>query len=492
MSIFDIFRKGKKTEPQKIIDAEALGLDPLFEDAAWLVLKMSYYSESSLQRKLKIGYNRALRIEDELENVGIIGPVINPMVPREILINDERKLEDVLRSIRDNGFQQDGQVCIITDEETKRKVDEIKQRTIEINSFNYQEFCPFDIVAFSYGQEFAKWKGFYIITINGDVYHAHSEMNIVELFTICPPLSQCKFGVRTAEATPEDYSYFYMGAGNHLFVNDIISNEVKGLCKWMDKIDLYQQWKYVVLQALEKYKAVADGKSGNWADLQKSTSKLLTGKAFFITQFRGGWDNEWPEPMIVFLSKGKMRSVDDLFFYNSKNEVPREIRGGSGTVKISTDKSIEGPIGGETDGEMSGRLLVAAGFKNFWFYEIDFSKIDSSIDEFRYIILNYQNAFGNTRKMLSFPFFKIKAIGFPVYYSNKKDYYDYLSDMVPQIIDDNNCLLYDSILYKDDFNCVLVGSFIRVNSTDWRYEAKWEPIDFKDYLGSLGFDADDK
>ena len=490
MSIFDFFRKGKKTEPKRIIDANALGLDPLFEDAARLVLQMSYYSESSLQRKLGIRYNRALQIEDELENVGIIGPIINPMVPREILINDERKLEDVLRSIKDNGFQQDGQVCVITDEETKRKVDEIKQRIIEINSSNYQDYCPFDIVAFSYGQEFAKWKGFYIITINGDVYHAHSEMNIVELLTICPPLSQCKFGVRTAETTPEDYSYFYMGAGNHLFVNDIISNEVKGLCKWMDKTDLYQQWECVVLKALEKYKE--DRKSGNRADLRKSISKLLTGKVFFITQFRGGWDDEWPEPIMIFLSNGKIRTDKDLFFYNSKDEVPREIRGGSGTVKISTDKSIEGPIGGETDGEISGRLLVAAGFKNFWFYEIDFSKIDNSIDEFRYIILDYQNAFRDSRKMLSYPSFKIKAIRFPVYYSKKKDYFDFLSDMVPQIIDEDSCLLHDSILYKNNFNCVLVGSFIRVNSTEWRYEAKWEPIDFKDYLGSLGFDVDDK
>lgn len=479
------FKKKDKAEQKWIFDAEALGLDPLIEDAARMVLQMSYYSKSSLQRKLKIGYSRALRIEDDLEIVGIIGPVINPMVPREILINDERKLEDVLRSIRDNGFQQEGQVCIITDEDTKRKIDEIKQRIIELNSSNYQDYCPFDIVAFSYGQEFAKWKGFYIITINGDVYHAHSEMNIVELFTICPPLSQCKFGARTAEATPEDYSYLYMGAGNHLFVNDIISNEVKELCKWMDRIDLYQQWEYLVLQALEKYKEVTDRKSGNRTNLQNSISKLLTGKAFFITQFRGGWDNEWPEPIMVFLSKGKMRTDDDLFFYNSRNEVPRDIRGGTGTVKITTDKSIEGPIVGETDGELSGRLLVAAGFKNFWFYEIDFSKIDSSIDEFRYIILDYQNAFSSSRKTLSYPSFKIKAIRFPVYYSKKKDYFDFLSDMVPQIIDKDNCLLYDSILYKNIFNCVLVGSFIRVNSAGWRYEAKWEPIVFKDYLETL-------
>jgi hypothetical protein len=43
MSIFDIFKKKKKEEPKKIIDAVALGLDPLFEDAVRLVAQMSYY-----------------------------------------------------------------------------------------------------------------------------------------------------------------------------------------------------------------------------------------------------------------------------------------------------------------------------------------------------------------------------------------------------------------------------------------------------------------
>ena len=89
MSILDIFKKKKKEEPKRIIDAVAVGLDPMFEDAARLVAQMSYYSKSYLQRKLKIGYNQAERIEEELEYAGIIGPIIESMVPREILIVTE-------------------------------------------------------------------------------------------------------------------------------------------------------------------------------------------------------------------------------------------------------------------------------------------------------------------------------------------------------------------------------------------------------------------
>ena len=120
MSIFDIFKKKKKEEPKKIIDAVALGLDPLFEDAVRLVAHMPYYSKAGLQRCLNIGYNQAERIEEELEYAGIIGPIIEPMVPREILITDEKKLEDVLLSIQENGLLPDGMVHTIANEEIKR------------------------------------------------------------------------------------------------------------------------------------------------------------------------------------------------------------------------------------------------------------------------------------------------------------------------------------------------------------------------------------
>ena len=484
MSIFNFFRKKREPEPERLIDAEALGLDPQFEDAARVVVQMSYFSESNLQRKLNIGYSRITQITIELELTGIIGPIIEPMVPREILVNDETKLDEMLLSIQENGFHSEEQVCTITDEEIKRKLEEIKQNSIEITSSNYRDYCPFDIAAFSITQRPIKWEGFILITIDGNVYHAHSDMNMFELITICPPLSECKFGIGGAKGVPENYSYLYMGAGNHLFVHDAIAKDMKALCQDMDKIDILQQWEYLVLKALkEASNPTCDKLLSNLL-----ISKVLAGKEFFVTQFKGGWNDEWPDPIIILLSNGKMRTEDDLLFYNSKNEVPREIRGGSATVKISADGSIEGPIIGDTDGEMSGRLLVAAGFEQFWFYEIDFSKIDSSIDEFQYIILDYKNAFEKSRKMLSYPSFKIKAIRFPQYVSNKKDYGGFLSDMVPQIVDEDNCLLFDAIQFKTVFSSILVGRFIRVDSESWRYEPRWETIDFEKYINEKGLD----
>ena len=214
-----------------------------------------------------------------------------------------------------------------------------------------------------------------------------------------------------------------------------------------------------------------------------SLHKILSGKVYFISQFDGGWDDEWPEPLIMLLSEGKMRTNDDLLFYNSSNEIDREIRGGRGSVKISADKSIEGPIDGYDDGEYSGRILRAAGYNNFWFYEIDFSQINDSIDRCEYIILDYDNFIGKTKNVITLPSFFVKVIKVPSY-SKKKDYFEFLSDMVPCINNGDNCLVTDIIPFKNISNCLLVGSFVRINSSEWKYESKWEAIDLEDFINS--------
>ena len=66
--------------------------DPLFEDAARTILQANTASASFLQRKLSIGYARAARILDELQNAGIIGPGEGAKA-RDILIT---KIEDIL------------------------------------------------------------------------------------------------------------------------------------------------------------------------------------------------------------------------------------------------------------------------------------------------------------------------------------------------------------------------------------------------------------
>lgn len=72
-------------------------LDPLFADAARIVVTHQQGSASLLQRKLKLGYNRAGRIIDQLEGIGVIGPFRGSKA-REVLFGDEFGLEEFLRS----------------------------------------------------------------------------------------------------------------------------------------------------------------------------------------------------------------------------------------------------------------------------------------------------------------------------------------------------------------------------------------------------------
>ena len=72
--------------------------DPLFEEAAILVVKCREGSTAMIQRKFSLGYNRAGRIMDELEKVGIVGPQ-NGRRPREVLIHDETSLKELLSNM---------------------------------------------------------------------------------------------------------------------------------------------------------------------------------------------------------------------------------------------------------------------------------------------------------------------------------------------------------------------------------------------------------
>ena len=62
--------------------------DELFNDAVKLVTEMGVASASVIQRHFKIGYARAARLLDELEDKGIVGPVKGAK-PREILVAPE-------------------------------------------------------------------------------------------------------------------------------------------------------------------------------------------------------------------------------------------------------------------------------------------------------------------------------------------------------------------------------------------------------------------
>lgn len=80
-------------------DVDMQHLDPLFEDAARLIVLSQSGSTSLIQRKFSIGYNRAGRIMDQMEKAGIVG-VASGSKPREVLIQDEMSLENLLSNFR--------------------------------------------------------------------------------------------------------------------------------------------------------------------------------------------------------------------------------------------------------------------------------------------------------------------------------------------------------------------------------------------------------
>ena len=78
--------------------------DALFEDAARVIVMHQQGSTSLIQRKLKLGYNRAGRLIDQLEAAGVVGPFEGSKA-REVLIKDELSLEQLLNNLREKHSQ---------------------------------------------------------------------------------------------------------------------------------------------------------------------------------------------------------------------------------------------------------------------------------------------------------------------------------------------------------------------------------------------------
>ncbi len=73
-------------------------IDPMFEDAAKVIVRHQQGSVSLLQRRLKLGYSRAARIVDQLEEAGIVGPNDGSKA-RTVLVENEEQLETILRNL---------------------------------------------------------------------------------------------------------------------------------------------------------------------------------------------------------------------------------------------------------------------------------------------------------------------------------------------------------------------------------------------------------
>lgn len=79
-------------------DVDLGNRDPLFEEAARLIVQSQSGSTSLIQRRMKLGYNRAGRLMDQLEAAGVVGPNLGSKV-REVLFKTEYELEQYLDSL---------------------------------------------------------------------------------------------------------------------------------------------------------------------------------------------------------------------------------------------------------------------------------------------------------------------------------------------------------------------------------------------------------
>ena len=76
-------------------------IDALFEEVAKAIVMSQQGSTSMIQRRFSIGYNRAGRLMDQMEKAGIVGAAQGAK-PREVLIQDENSLENLLAQLRNN------------------------------------------------------------------------------------------------------------------------------------------------------------------------------------------------------------------------------------------------------------------------------------------------------------------------------------------------------------------------------------------------------
>ncbi len=83
----------------RVADVDVQHLDPLFEEAARLIIVKQQGSTSLIQRKFSIGFNRAGRLMDQLERVGVVGPAQGSK-PRDVLIQDEASLQMLIDNVQ--------------------------------------------------------------------------------------------------------------------------------------------------------------------------------------------------------------------------------------------------------------------------------------------------------------------------------------------------------------------------------------------------------
>ena len=89
---------GEEGEGGGVASVDVKRLDPLFAEVAKFVVSTQQGSTSMIQRNYSIGYNRAGKIMDQLEKMGVVGPQVGSK-PREVMIKDPITLESLINTI---------------------------------------------------------------------------------------------------------------------------------------------------------------------------------------------------------------------------------------------------------------------------------------------------------------------------------------------------------------------------------------------------------
>lgn len=118
--------KEKIEYPSSVEKIDMIRLDPLFEDAARLIVIHQEGSTSLIQRKFAIGYNRAGRIMNLLECAGIVGET-SGIKAREVLCKDENELEYKLNHLEKSRFER-------LQQKQEEEFEEASQREIQNES----------------------------------------------------------------------------------------------------------------------------------------------------------------------------------------------------------------------------------------------------------------------------------------------------------------------------------------------------------------------
>ena len=123
---------------------------------------------------------------------------------------------------------------------------------------NYKECTGLDIVAFSSAAPGAMGDAgaIEVVTTKGEVYYAtpfYEDIEMEQVFEVCPPLSECRFGVFGGGVIPEGWQTIYLGFGNNLVLHESISEEFRKEAeksKIKEVGDLYNKWMDIVKSIL--------------------------------------------------------------------------------------------------------------------------------------------------------------------------------------------------------------------------------------------------